>query len=374
MIKNVALSNFRNFGKKELEFGKGITLIIGPNATGKTNILESLYLLSTGKSFKARIEEEVVKYDKDIARIRGVARDGEPQGRGPELVSRRKGPGADERQDPDILLEVIITRGQIDIGGDRPEKAPRKKLLVNGIPRRMVNFAGNFKVVLFGPQDLDLVTESPAIRRRFLDMVLSQVNREYRRSILSYEKGLRQRNRVLWDIREGNTGRDRLLFWDQLLIKNGDYISAKRNEFIEFVNSHHPLSINNYSLSYDRSTISEGRLEQYKDEEVAAATTLVGPHRDDFIFYKEDRNLASFGSRGEQRMGVLWLKIAELSFIEEESGERPTLLLDDIFSELDEEHKKIVMDISERQQTIITSVDDNFTKGLSKVEKVELIG
>lgn len=355
MIQNVKLTNFRNFKSKSIEFSSGVSLILGPNAIGKTNILESLYLLSTGKSFKARLEEEVIKYDKDIARITGTV-------------------GVLSLASPSVELEAVITRGLIDIGAERPEKAPRKRLLVNGIPKRMIDFAGNFKVVLFGPWDMDLVTESPGVRRKFLDSVLSQTDREYRRSILSYEKGLRQRNRVLWDIREGNITRDRLLFWDQLLIKNGDYITKKREEFINYVNSKHSLSINTYSLSYNRSVISEGRLDQYKDEEIAAATTLVGPHRDDFIFNKKERDLSSYGSRGEQRMGVLWLKMAELSYIEDVTGERPTLLLDDIFSELDGDHRSVAMDVAGRQQTIITSVDEEFTKELKNVQKIDLIG
>ncbi|KKR53058.1 MAG: replication and repair protein RecF protein [Candidatus Woesebacteria bacterium GW2011_GWA1_40_43] len=296
----------------------------------------------------------MIGYDEDICRV-----DGEASGAESEITN----------------LGAVVTRGKIDIGAERPERVPRKKLLVNGVPRRMVDFAGNFRTVLFGPWDLDLVTESPSVRRRFLDTVLSQADREYRRSTLSYEKGLRQRNRVLWDMREGNIGPDRLLFWNQLIIKNGNYITEKREEFIDFVNSLE-FEINGLKLnvSYDKSVISESRLEQYKEEEVSAATTLVGPHRDDFVFNKGERSLSSYGSRGEQRMGVLWLKIAELSFIEEKTSARPTLLLDDIFSELDEEHKKVVMDIAMKQQTIITSVDDEFAKELRKVERIELMG
>jgi len=130
-------------------------------------------------------------------------------------------------------------------------------------------------------------------------------------------------------------------------------------------------------LEYDKSIISEGRLEDYKEEEVAAATTLVGPHRDDMLFriknkkFKIERDLSSFGSRGEQRMGVLWLKMAELSFVESVSGERPTLLLDDIFSELDERHRKIVIGVVDSQQTIITTTDEHIT-GFKKVEKIRL--
>ena len=134
-----------------------------------------------------------------------------------------------------------------------------------------------------------------------------------------------------------------------------------------------------FSLEYDSSTISESRLEQYKVEEVAAATTLVGPHRDDFIFKVKgkglevkERDLAPYGSRGEQRMGVLWLKLAELAFVEEKTGEKPTLLLDDIFSELDHEHRDIVFDITKKQQTIITTADPHYIEGLEKVEKINL--
>jgi len=255
----------------------------------------------------------------------------------------------------------------------------KRQMLVNGISRRLIDFAGNLKIVFFSPWDMELVTESPSLRRRFLDTVLSQTDREYRRAIASYEKGLRQRNRLLLRIREENlpagrqgVSRSHLLFWDQLLIKNGDYIGKQRNSFIEFVNSVEDLPITDYSLEYDRSAISEGRLAQYKNEEVAAATTLVGPHRDDFIFkihqssITNHQSLAAYGSRGEQRMGVLWLKMAELLYIQRESGEMPVLLLDDIFSELDEKHREIVFEIIKDKQTVITTADEHFLKNFEK--------
>lgn len=360
MIKKIRLSDFRNFSSKIFEFSSETTIIVGPNASGKTNILEGLYLLSTGKSFKAIVEEEMVDYDSEIARVKGRVTDKERQ----------------------TDLEVILTRGVIDVGTDRPEKVARKKLLVNGVGKRLIDFAGNFKVTLFAPHDLGLVTESPSVRRNFLDTVVSQVDREYRRAILSYEKGLRQRNKLLFRIREEGLSPSQLIYWNHLLIKNGDYIARRREEFINFVNgANFQFPISNYQLEYDKSSISEARLEQYKEEEVAAATTLVGPHRDDFIFKvagnkrKRDRELARFGSRGEQRMGVLWLKLAELSFVEEKAKEKPTLLLDDIFSELDHEHREIVMKIVKGQgspapngagQTIITTVDPHFVEHLKE--------
>jgi DNA replication and repair protein RecF len=338
MINNIKVQNFRNFKAKTIKFSDGITTIVGPNASGKTNILESLFLLSTSKSFKARVESEMLRYEQELARV--------------------------SAESNGISLELVITKG--DNGW------PKKRMMVNGVPKRTVDFAGNFKTVLFGPWDMDLVTESPSIRRKFLDNVLSQVDREYRRSVLSYEKGLRQRNRLLFRIREEGVPRSQLLFWNQLLIKNGDYISQRREEFIQYVNSNKSPVKNHYLLEYDKSVISEGRLEQYKDEEIAAATTLVGPHRDDFIFFEGKRNLAAYGSRGEQRMGVLWLKMAELNFIETKTEVRPTLLLDDIFSELDHEHRDIVMELSKKQQTIITTADEHFLKGFGKVERIEL--
>ncbi len=357
MIETVKLTDFRNFKSKTLKFSNKVTVISGPNASGKTNILESLFLLSTGRSFKAKVEEEMINYDSEPARISGQFI---------RPLSTR--------------LEVVLTRGLLDIGNDHPEKVARKKLTVDGVPKRLIDFAGNFKTVLFGPWDMDLVTGSPSLRRKFLDTMLSQVDREYRRSILSYEKGLRQRNRLLLRIREEGYPRSYLMFWDQLLIKNGDYINQYRRKFIEFANGRE-LQIQNFKfqIDYDQSVISEGRLEQYKDEEVAAATTLVGPHRDDFIFKIKDfgeemkeRDLASFGSRGEQRMGILWLKMAELAFIEEVTSEKPTLLLDDIFSELDEDHRGIVMELAEKQQTIITTAEPQYLMDLEGVEKIEL--
>ncbi len=326
MILSLTLYNFRNFSKKELNFGQSINVINAGNASGKTNILEAIVFLSTGKSFKARKEEECIKYDEQISRI-----------------------GTDG-------LEVVLTK---DVEG-----WPKKRLLVNGIPKRLIDFAGNIKTVLFAPQDLDLVTSSPALRRKFLDTVLSQVDREYRRAIGSYEKGVRQRNRLLFRIREEGISRSNLLFWDQLLIKNGNYISKRREELIDFLNNR------KLHIEYNSSAISEGRLEKYKNEEVASATTLVGPHRDDFTFFDNNRELSSFGSRGEQRMAILWLKLAELNFIEEKTKTKPILLLDDIFSELDHSHRETVMQTFNDHQVIITSADEH---NLPKIKFEDII-
>lgn len=348
MILKLRIKNFRNFEEKLLEFSTQVTAIVGPNASGKTNILESIYLLSSGKSFHAKLEEEMINMEKEIAHVKARVLD----------INGQK-----------MDLEVILTRGSLK---GAQGKISRKKFLVNNVARRMVDFAGSAKMVLFLPIDMDMVTSSPSLRRKFLDYSLSQVDREYGRSLHSYEKGLRARNKLLFRIREEGLSRGQLLFWDQLLIKNGDYITGKREDYINFINQ--TKSVNNlqYRLEYDKSVISIGRLEQYKNEEVAAATTLVGPHRDDFVFLAGERNLDSFGSRGEQRMAVLWVKLAELEFIKLNSSENPTLLLDDIFSELDVKHREQVMNMSQSHQTIITTADPQFLKSFKNIVKIEL--
>ncbi len=343
MIKSIKLTNFRNFGKKELSFESEINFIIAANASGKTNILEAIYILSLGKSFKAKLESEIIKNDKDICHIEGIF--GKEEG---------------------FNLKVVLTRGFLDYGKNNIEKVQKKKLFVNNIARRQIDFAGNSKATLFLPEDIELVTGSPSKRRSYMDYVLSQIDRNYRKSLLIYEKGLRQRNKILLKIREERVSRSYLLFWNQLLIKNGAYITEKRAEFIDYCNTNESLISNSFSLSYDKSVISEGRLEQYKNEEVLAGTTLVGPHRDDFVFQKLEKSktqnyqtleLSSFGSRGEQRLGVLWLKINEIKFIEEKTGVKPVLLLDDIFSELDHNNRKVVVDLIKDYQSIITTAD-----------------
>lgn len=335
MVKSINIANFRNFDKKEIPFSSGINVINAPNASGKTNLLEAIAFLALGKSFKAKLEAECIKYDEEIARIKGND------------------------------LEVVLTRGLINIGKETLEKVPKKKLLVKGIPRRLVDFAGNIKVVIFSPQDLDLVSSTPTLRRKFLDQVLSQTDREYRRSLMSYEKAVRQRNKILLKIRDEGISRENLIYWNHVLIKNGNYITRMREEVIEYINTFKSNIKNNYSIKYDPSTISEERLDKYKTEEVASGKTLVGPHRDDFVFLEEERELDSYGSRGEQRMAVLWIKLGELNYIEEKTKkigfdtEKPILLLDDIFSELDHIHRKIVVEAINNHQVIITSADEH---------------
>lgn len=359
------LTQFRSYSKRTFSFSPLTTLLVGKNTAGKTNILESVYMLATGKSFRADQDREVIRWGEEICRI--------------------------QASEGDTTLEIMITNGMV--GG---QKAPLKKYLVNGVARRMIDFVGNMPAVLFWPEHLELVTDSPSIRRRYLDSVLTQVDREYRRNLISYERGLRQRNKLLDYINEGTATRSQLVFWNQLLIKAGGYLTDARAKFIEYINASHLPGVR-YRIEYDKSVISESRLEQYAAEELSAKATLVGPHRDDFIITKyqvssgkyqgkrmvthdssapdtASLHLGKYGSRGEQRLAILWMKLAELSFIHEETGQRPILLLDDIFSELDVDHRGLVLDMIGKQQTIITSAEEEVAMLLKeKITDVAII-
>jgi len=354
ILDQLTLTNFRNYSKSSFNFSPKTNFIIGPNSAGKTNILEAIYFLASGKSFRVKgVESETIRNGAEIGRVFGKT-------------------GENGRE---TKLEIVLTRGEV-----AGEKAAKKKYLVNRVARRAFDFVGNLRAVYFGPEDLELVTDSPGLRRKYLDMVLSQVDREYARASLSYEKGIRSRNRILEEMREtGAVDRRRLYFWDQLLVKNGNVVSEGRRDFINFLNARKEFDLpatpsqarlawragedGGFEVEYDPSTISEERLAKYANEEVAAGMTLVGPHRDDFKFEilkskaEGRRDLAVYGSRGEQRLAILWLKLGETNFIKDKTNGSPVLLLDDIFSELDVEHRKLVFDLINDQQTIMTTAD-----------------
>jgi DNA replication and repair protein RecF len=353
-VLSLSLQHFRNYAKRTFDFPQNSALILGENARGKTNILEAISLVSTGESFRAQKIEEMVQWGKEVGRVKT------------QIQNRDTG-------DQSIEIEVVLTTGMV-----QNEHAQKRKFLVDGAARQKKSVVGQLSSVLFRPEDMDLIAGSPAHRRRFLDSVLSQADRVYRESLDEYEKALIRRNALLVVLREGNTTRAAFSFWDQLLIKHGNIMSDKRREFVEFLNMRADFPMK-FHVEYEASEISEHRLHQYAVEEVAAGHTLVGPHKDDILVYLEnggplpEKELSSFGSRGEQRMAVLWLKTGELDFLERKKLERPILLLDDIFSELDDRHQAMVTELIGRQQTILTSTHATLPKSLGEtIEYVEL--
>jgi DNA replication and repair protein RecF len=267
-------------------------------------------------------------------------------------------------------LEVVVTVGEV--AGVRTQY---KKFLVNGVGKRRADFVGFFPSVLFSPEDLEIIAGSPGLRRNFLDNVLEQTDRDYRIASLGYSKALKQRNALLDLVKNGMQRKDtEFIYWDTLVIRNGSVLTHKREEFINFLNES-KKEIFDLKIEYDKSVISKERLEQYRDAESSVGVTLVGPHRDDFkIFFDQNLELKSFGSRGQQRLGVLQLKLLELEYVHEKLDNKPILLLDDVFSELDEGHINLILTIINKQQTIITTTHEEFIPAKVKgtMEIIEL--
>jgi DNA replication and repair protein RecF len=255
-------------------------------------------------------------------------------------------------------LEVMLTVGQV-----QGIKTPLTRFLVNDVPKRRVDFAGILPAVLFAPSDLEVIIDGPALRREFLNQVLEQVSLEYRQALSQYEKGLRQRNALLEMMREtGKRNPGQLSYWSDLLIRYGQVIAQEREMFLSFVNTE-VKELFQFRITYDKSEISKSRIEQYSREEIAAASTLVGPHRDDFQVHMQNdqkSDIRFFGSRGQQRLAILQLKLMQIAYIEKLRGERPLLLLDDVFSELDAGHIQHVLAILDKQQTIMTTTHKEF--------------
>ncbi len=347
MLKNLHLQNFRNYKKKSFEFNNSV-VIIGPNTAGKSNLIESIFLLSTGKSFRAEKDAQMVTLGSEMGRVKSKI--------------------------GDVDLEVMVTVGEV--AGVRTQY---KRYFVNGVAKRRADFVGNLPSVLFSPADLEVVAGSPGIRREFLDNVLEQTDRDYRIALLGFTKSLRQRNALLEASRDtGRRSPREFEYWDSLVIRNGSVITRKREEFTAYLNDS-KKDVFDFAIEYDRSVISRERLDQYREAEIASGVTLVGPHRDDFfVLFDKSLNLKSFGSRGQQRLGVLQLKLLELQYIKEKLGVLPLLLLDDVFSELDEGHINLILEIRDNQQTIITTTHEEFIpakiKGKMEVVELELNG
>lgn len=342
-LKSLNLTNFRNYSELDFKFKTPITVLVGDNAQGKSNFLESIYFLATSKSPKAEKEEELILSSENHLRVEGI-------------INQKEG---------DITLEIVIlsTEGSL-----------KKRAQVNGVSRRFVDYSENLAVVLFSPEDVNLVTGSPSLRRNYIDQVLSQTHRSYKKTLSSYENIITQKNKLLKRIREGFAKLDELDFWYDQQLLLGTLITQKREQFFQFLNGVEK-KFGEYKFNYLKNSVTIDKLKDYQSKEIDSASSLIGPHRDDFLFILDDKDLSKFGSRGEQRTGVLDLKISELDFVESVLQDRPILLLDDIFSELDESHRSHVIKLAKMQQTIIATVEwDDYLKkalGSSKIYQVK---
>lgn len=335
-ITDLKLVNYRNHLNLKLGLNENITLIVGSNGIGKTNILESIHFISTGKSPRAKYDSDLINYDRKFSTVNAKV----------------------QNSDNSFDMEIQIIK-------DGEDHRSTKKSKVNKVPKTLNYFCGLFTSVLFMPEDIQLITGPPSDRRKYMDSVLTQVNTSYKKNLNNYAKAVKQRNKILEKINKEGRGWDEIDYWTEQVFKFGKILQEKRSamfeSLIEFLQKNtEKLSTENSDakIVYKKNELTPDRLDKYRQREIAAKTTLLGPHRDDFEIFYNGHAIAEFGSRGEQRSIVLALKLSEIEFIEKEKGERPVLLLDDIFSELDERHKEAVLSIIGNQQTILTSTHE----------------
>jgi len=373
-ISHLALASYRNYSRLTINLPPGPILLCGDNANGKTNLLEALYFLSTTRSVHARADQQLINW-----------------------LTLRQEPL------PFARLEATIHTGpepfKIAITVIRENNAFHKDIRLNGAKKRAMDIIGKLKTVMFLPEDIELITGAPGVRRHYLDSTLCQINPDYCAALGHYNKVLTQRNALLKELFKRNSNPDQLTYWDEQLAKYGALLVVQRHNAVieldavarqhhrevsggrEGLRLHYAPSFDphqrpkpNYQLplltddpvlySAAAPPVKEVRetflayLKQARPEEINRGLTLIGPHRDDLHFLVDGIDLTLYGSRGQQRTAALSTKLAEISLMKQSTGETPVLLLDDVMSELDAERRRHIINIvNQAEQAILTTTD-----------------
>lgn len=350
IIKSLKLKNYRNYDLLDLTFDPKTNILYGDNAQGKTNILEALYLSGTTKSHRGTKDRDMIRFGHDESHL--------------ETVVEKKG--------------IIF---QIDM---HLKKNSPKGIAIDKVPiRRASELFGIVHFVFFSPEDLNIIKEGPAGRRRFIDLELSQLDKIYLNNLSNYNRIINQRNSLLKDIYGSNQQHllETLDIWDMQLAAYGTKVLERRKEFVRQVNEiiseiHFRLTggKEQLSLTYE-SSIGEMSMEQAlkknSERDLRMKSTSVGPHRDDLCFLSGDLDIRKFGSQGQQRTAALSLKLAEIELVKRIIGDTPILLLDDVLSELDKNRQNYLLDSIHDIQTVITCTGlDEFVNHRFSINKI----
>lgn len=351
ILKALTVQDLRGYGSLDARFGPGPQLVWGPNAAGKTSLLEAITVLAWGHSHRTNQDSELIRLGAELVRIEG-----------------HFGPGGDTAGPAaSHVVEAVVTRSGA---------GSRKRIRVNGVPRRALALRDVLRVVIFAPEEMLLVVGSPSLRRAALDRLASQVAPGYAIEMSTYQRALQQRNALLRAIREEGAGRDQLHYWDESIIGSGGAIVETRLGLLGQLAG--PLRRAHAEIAPEESAsagltlryvtnapVQAGespadalarRLRETADKELWNGATLVGPHRDDLTFELAGRELAGYASRGQQRTAILALKLAEMDILTELEGHPPLLLLDDVFSELDPARRAhLVRRIAALPQAFVTT-------------------
>lgn len=334
ILRELEIVNFRSYEKATFALNSGVTLVVGPNASGKTNLLESLFVLASTKSFRAK-DRDLIRHGQDFFR----------------LVARG--------EESETTFALSTERGPLE-----------KRATQDGVKRPLTHHVGEIQIVLFEPTELGLISGSPEARRKYLDFILCQTDRDYLKTLQLYKRALKQRNALLdgFDI---ESIRSQVFSWDIKLTELAVSIFERRQHLISYLNNRISIIYGEIagksaelSLEYISSVSGSDygssfldALTQNLPRDLAVGFTTIGPHREDFKIVFENTDMTTIASRGEVRTAVLALKLAELQYSEEKSGQRPLLLLDDVFSELDRERRAFLIEKLDGYQSVVTTTD-----------------
>lgn len=348
IIKSIELQNFRNYEDLNISFDEGTNIFYGDNAQGKTNILEAAYLSGTTKSHKCSKDKEMIRFGEQESHIRTVV----------------------VKKDKEYQIDMHLKNNR------------SKGIAINKVPiKKASELFGILNMVFFSPEDLNIIKNGPAERRRFLDSELCQLDKIYLSDLTTYNKILNQRNKLLKDMVYRPDLKDTLPVWDMQLVETGRKIIRRRKQFVDELNEivhdiHYRISgeKEDLILQYEPSIediFFEDELSRVKERDMRQCMTSVGPHRDDLLFSIGEVDIRKFGSQGQQRTSALSLKLSEIELVKRSIHDTPVLLLDDVLSELDSNRQNYLLNSIHDTQTLITCTGlDEFVKNRFQINKI----
>jgi len=374
-LASLGLHNFRNIKDSSFFIGEHLTVFIGDNAKGKTNCIEAVFFLVYGTGFRETREEELVLFgDKASAYVEGVFTD----------------------KSEKISCKVGLVRYELGY---------KKSFFINKAQKQLRQYKQEPRgVVLFAPEHIEMLTGSPNRRRSYFDKLISQFDHQYKKNLDVYERAVRRRNKILENFEDVEKLQDEILYWNEVCVQSAGFVTTARQNYCDFLNSNQSVDGKKFRVEYLRNEFNQAQIEKYKELELKTRRTMFGPQKDDFQIFltqkplhtsavkkhhdtsKEpihtsevkkhndtsdvnEENVQKYGSRSEQRLALMWLKLGEIRYFQEVSKFDPILLLDDVFSEFDSANKELILDLVKQYQTVASTTDMEIVN-LAKKHKI----
>jgi len=343
LLLKLVLHHFRNQESGVFDLSPTLTVFLGENAKGKTNLLESIYFLINGVGFRESREEELVMLGENEAVVEGRFVEGDNQHDYKIHLQKKEG-----------TVEKIYFI----------QRAKKKHALY---------IADQTKAILFAPEQIEIINGSPDLRRDYFNKLISYYDQEYKKKLINLENALRRRNKIFEHIKDDIQLKEELTFWNDYIVTQSNYITKKRQEYVDYLNKHKKLDHKSFSISYFKNEATLARFNEYFSQEKRWRRTLIGPQKDDFQLFLEggtEKNVHHYGSRSEQRLAIFWLKMNEITYYEDIFHKSPILLLDDVFSEFDKANKQMIGDLIKKYQTVLTTTEDEVISQINIPKKI----